>query len=39
LGNILGAVAAYIKGAWDKAVLPVFLFLSNMPAFGMAIIL
>lgn len=39
LGNILGAVAAYIKGAWDKAVLPVFLFISNMPAFGMAIIL
>lgn len=39
LGNILGAVAAYIKGAWDKAVLPAFLFLSNMPAFGMAILL
>lgn len=39
LGNILGAVAAYIKGIWDKAVLPAFLFLSNMPAFGMAIIL
>lgn len=39
LGNILGAVAAYIKKGWDKAVLPAFLFLSNMPAFGMAIIL
>lgn len=39
LGNILGAVAAYIKGAWDKAILPAFLFLSNMPAFGMAILL
>lgn len=39
LGNILGAVAAYIKGGWDKGVLPVFLFLSNMPAFGMAILL
>lgn len=39
LGNLLGAVAAYIKGTWDKAVLPAFLFLSNMPAFGMAIIL
>ena len=39
LGNILGAVAAYIKKGWDKAVLPTFLFISNMPAFGMAIIL
>ncbi len=39
LGNILGAVAAYIKGVWDKAILPAFLFLSNMPAFGMAILL
>lgn len=39
LGNILGAVAAYIKGVWDKAVLPAFLFLGNMPAFGMAILL
>lgn len=39
LGNVLGAIAAYIKGAWDKAILPAFLFLSNMPAFGMAILL
>lgn len=39
LGNILGAVAAYMKGTWDKGVLPAFLFLSNMPAFGMAILL
>lgn len=39
LGNILGAVAAYMKKGWDKAVLPAFLFMSNMPAFGMAIIL
>lgn len=39
LGNILGAVAAYIKGVWDKAILPAFLFLGNMPAFGMAILL
>ncbi|MDP4088970.1 MAG: ABC transporter permease [Bacillota bacterium] len=39
LGNVLGAVAAYIKKGWDKAVLPAFLFLSNMPAFGMAILL
>ena len=39
LGNLLGAVAAYIKGVWDKAILPAFLFFSNMPAFGMAILL
>jgi peptide/nickel transport system permease protein len=39
LGNILGAVAAYIKKGWDKGVLPFFIFLSNMPAFGMAILL
>lgn len=39
LGNLLGAIAAYIKGTWDKAILPAFLFLSNMPAFGMAILL
>lgn len=39
LGNILGAVAAYIKGAFDKVIFPVFLFASNVPAFGMAIIL
>ncbi|MGH4052895.1 MAG: ABC transporter permease [Clostridium sp.] len=39
LGNILGAIAAYVRGVWDKGILPSFLFLSNMPAFGMAILL
>lgn len=39
LGNLLGAVAAYIKGAFDKVIFPVFLFASNVPAFGMAVIL
>ena len=39
LGNLLGAVAAYIKGVFDKAILPAFLFISNVPAFGMAVIL
>ncbi|MDK2807711.1 MAG: peptide/nickel transport system permease protein [Clostridiales bacterium] len=39
LGNLLGAVAAYIKGVFDKAILPFFLFVSNVPAFGMATIL
>lgn len=39
LGNLLGAVAAYMKGVFDKAILPVFLFFSNVPAFGMATVL
>ena len=39
LGNLLGAVAAYIKGVFDKAILPLFLFVGNIPAFGMATIL
>ncbi|MDO5807938.1 MAG: ABC transporter permease [Lachnospiraceae bacterium] len=39
LGNVLGAVAAYIKGVFDKVILPAFLFISNVPAFGMAVIL
>lgn len=39
IGNVLGAVAAYRKSGWDKIVLPLFLFFSNIPAFGMAVIL
>lgn len=39
LGNILGALAAYIRKGFDKVLLPTFLFLSNIPAFGMAVIL
>lgn len=39
LGNLLGAIAGYVRGAFDKAVLPLFLFISNIPAFGMAIML
>lgn len=39
LGNLLGAVAAYMKGIFDKGILPLFLFISNVPAFGMATIL
>lgn len=39
LGNILGAVAAYMKGVFDKVILPVFLFISNVPAFGMAVVM
>ncbi len=39
LGNILGALAAYIRKGFDKVVMPVTLFLSSIPAFGMAVIL
>lgn len=39
LGNLLGAIAAYIRKGFDSVVLPIFMFLSNMPAFGMAIIM
>jgi peptide/nickel transport system permease protein len=39
IGNSLGALAAYIRGALDKVLLPVSIFVSNLPAFGMAIIL
>jgi peptide/nickel transport system permease protein len=39
IGNILGAVAAYRKGGFDKVLMPVSIFLSNLPAFGMAVIL
>lgn len=39
LGNLLGALAAYLRKGWDKVLMPVFLFMSNVPAFGMAVIL
>jgi peptide/nickel transport system permease protein len=39
IGNILGALAAYIRKGFDKVLLPVALFLSSIPAFGMAVIL
>ena len=39
LGNLLGALAAYIRKGFDKVLLPIALFLSNIPAFGMAVIL
>jgi peptide/nickel transport system permease protein len=39
IGNALGALAAYIKGGFDKLLMPVSIFLSNIPPFGMAIIL
>jgi peptide/nickel transport system permease protein len=39
IGNTLGALAAYVKGGFDKVLMPVSIFVSNFPAFGMAIIL
>lgn len=38
-GNTLGALAAYVKGGFDKVILPVSIFVSNLPAFGTAVIL
>jgi peptide/nickel transport system permease protein len=39
IGNTLGALAAYLKGGFDKVLMPVSIFMSNLPPFGMAIIL
>ena len=39
IGNTLGAVAAYVKGGFDKVLMPISIFVSNFPAFGMAVIL
>jgi len=39
IGNALGAIAAYLKGGFDKGLMPLFMFISNIPAFGLAIIM
>jgi peptide/nickel transport system permease protein len=39
IGNALGALAAYLKGGFDKVLMPISIFVSNLPAFGMAVIL
>ena len=39
IGNVLGALAAYIRKGFDKVLLPISLFASSIPAFGMAVIL
>jgi peptide/nickel transport system permease protein len=39
IGNTLGALAAYTKKGFDKVLMPVSIFVSGLPAFGMAIIL
>jgi peptide/nickel transport system permease protein len=39
IGNVLGALAAYIKGSFDKVIMPISILASSLPQFGMAIIL
>lgn len=39
IGNTLGALAAYLKGGFDKILIPVSIFASSLPAFGMATIM
>ncbi len=39
IGNLLGALAAYIRKGFDKVLMPTCLFASSIPAFGMATIL
>ena len=39
IGNTLGALAAYLKGGFDKVLMPISIFVSNFPAFGMAVIM
>jgi len=39
IGNTLGALGAYLKGGFDKVLMPVSIFMSSLPPFGMAVIL
>jgi peptide/nickel transport system permease protein len=39
LGNILGALAAYRKSGYDRVLMPASIFTSNVPQFGIAIML
>lgn len=39
IGNMLGALAAYLKRGFDKVLMPISIFASSLPAFGMAVIL
>jgi peptide/nickel transport system permease protein len=39
IGNFLGALAAYLKGGYDKVLMPASIFASSLPAFGMAVFL
>ena len=37
IGNTLGALSAYLKKGFDKVLMPISIFVSNFPAFGMAV--
>jgi len=39
IGNLLGALAAYIRKGFDKILVPISLFISGLPAFGLAVTL
>ena len=39
IGNLLGALAAYVRKGFDKVLMPLSLFISNIPAFGMAVLM
>jgi len=39
IGNLLGAVAAYLRKGFDNILMPISIFANNFPAFGMAVIL
>ena len=39
IGNILGVLAAYLRGWYDKAIMPLFIFASGFPAFGLAVVM
>ncbi len=39
IGNTLGALAAYLRKGFDRVLMPISIFVSNFPAFGMAVIL
>jgi peptide/nickel transport system permease protein len=39
IGNTLGALAAYLRKGFDAVLMPISIFVSNFPAFGMAVIL
>jgi peptide/nickel transport system permease protein len=37
VGNLLGALAAYIRKGFDKVLVPISLFVGGLPAFGLAV--
>jgi len=39
IGNVLGALAAYLRSGFDRVLMPISIFMSSLPAFGMAVML